>query len=107
MGSRPVGLTSPVRILAIAAPPRMPGYQVSMTAPTLSIHGMVTGPPVSRTTTVCGLAAETVSISLSCSGARARVRRSKPSDSHWYAKTIATSALLAAAAAAGRSSPES
>ena len=41
---------------AIASPPRIPGYQASSTALTLSIHGMLTGPPVSSTTIVCGFA---------------------------------------------------
>ena len=48
-------------------PPSWPGYQASTIAATLSRHGVSTGPPVSSTTTVFGLAAATCSISASWS----------------------------------------
>ncbi len=88
----------------MASPPSAPGYQASTTPETLSIQGISTGLPVSSTTMVCGLAAATASIraswpSVSCRGA------STPSLFHWVAKTTATSALLARAAATFGSEP--
>src|ERR1035441_2705917 len=53
MGSRPEGLTAPVRTLAMADPSSWPGYHPSTTPATLLIHGMTTAPPVLRTTIVC------------------------------------------------------
>src|SRR5437016_1689928 len=41
----------------MAIAPLLPAYQASMTAGTRSSHGITTGPPVSSTTMVCGLAA--------------------------------------------------
>ncbi len=58
-GRCPDGSTSPKSSAAMAAPSCSPGYQFSSTAATLSSHGMSTGPPVSSTTTVRGLAAAT------------------------------------------------
>ncbi len=88
----------------MASPPSAPGYQASSTPCTLSSQGISTGLPVSSTTMVCGLAAATASMRaswppVSCSGP------STPSLFHWVAKTTATSAPLARAAAAAVSVP--
>src|ERR1035438_6686486 len=64
-GSLAVGFTSPKRMLAMASAPRMPGYQASIAALTWPIQGMVTAPPVSSTTMVCGVAAATALASAS------------------------------------------
>ena len=64
-GSRPDGLTAPVRTSAIAWPPAWPGYQAWTIARTLSRHGIATGLPVSSTTIVFGLADATASITAS------------------------------------------
>ncbi|CFE48793.1 Uncharacterised protein [Mycobacterium tuberculosis] len=65
IGSRPEGFTCPVTISATAWPPAWPGYQACMMAFTESRQGMVTGLPVSSTTTVFALADATAAISAS------------------------------------------
>ena len=81
---------------AIALPPSEPGYQASSTAPTRSLHGVSTGPPLTITTAVLGLAAATCSIRASWSpktGGHSSVRqvRSTPSVEYDAATTTATS----------------
>ena len=103
-------------MFASASAPRMPGYQISIAALTLSIHGIATGPPVSSTTMVCGLAAATALTSLSWSivaglspgvwsAGRLSVGESLPSLVGWLTKTMATSEALASAAAVAGSAP--
>ena len=92
MGSLAEGLTVPKSRLAMAWPPPMPGYQASITPLTLSSHGMETGLPVTRTTTVRGLAFATAAMRASWLSGRASVGASPPSDMYWSAKTMATSA---------------
>src|ERR1017187_4555801 len=65
IGSFPEGFTSPKRILAIASPPRWPGYQDSKTAFTLFSQGIRTGSPFSSTTMVWEFAAATCLINSS------------------------------------------
>src|ERR1700690_315606 len=65
IGSLPEGLTSPKRMLAMAAAPRWPGNQASSTALTLLIQGIAWAPPDSITTMVCGLAFATALTSAS------------------------------------------
>lgn len=63
IGSLPAGSTLPNTTSLIAPPSSSPGYQASTTPLTWLIQGMSTGPPVSSTTTVFGLAAATASMS--------------------------------------------
>src|SRR5438067_1607872 len=105
-GSLALGLTSPKRMLATASEPALPANQASRIALTWPTQGMVTGPPDSTTTTVCGLAAATLAMRLSWWSGRARLSRSMPSLSHWCTKTMATSDDFARAAAAAGSEPE-
>ena len=83
---------SPNRIDAIAAPSCWPGYQASSTPCTFDSHGIVTGPPVLRTTIVCGLASATALISASWLFCRVMFCRSEPSLLKLFANTIATCA---------------
>ena len=99
-GSRPEASTLPNSTRAIALPPSEPGYQASSTAPTRSLHGVSTGPPLTITTAVFGLAAATCSIRASWSpktGGHSSVRqvRSMPSVEYEAATTTATSAPAA------------
>ena len=64
-GSRPPGFARPSSTLAVAGPPRWPGYHISRIDATLPAHGMNTGSPVLSTTTVRRLAAATAVISAS------------------------------------------
>jgi hypothetical protein len=100
-------LTSPNNRRAIAVPALSPGYQASRTAGTLAIHGIVTEPPVSSTTTVRGLAAATAAINASAPSSSVSEVRSSPSASVSRANTIATSLRAASAAARAGSSPAS
>src|SRR5208337_871281 len=92
-------------MLAMASAPRIPGYQASSTALTLSIQGMVTGPPVSKTTMVCGFAAATAFTSWSWLSGSERLSVSRPSLMGWLTNTMAMSDALARSAAAPRSRP--
>src|SRR6202020_694447 len=65
-GRWPLGSLRPNRTLASATPSVCPGYQSSSTELTDDSHGIVTGAPACRTTTVCGLAAATAEMSSSC-----------------------------------------
>ena len=89
-----------------ALPPSWPGYQASTTAATLLSHGISTGPPVFKTTTVRGLAAATAAIKASWSPGKERSRRSKASLLKSLANTTATWAERAARAAAAMSLDE-
>ncbi len=104
-GRRPDGLTRPNNTPAIASPPPEPGYQASITAGTCSIQGNVTGPPVSSTTTNCGLTAATAVISAFCSSLSASPCASSASERHSSAKRITTSAFLACFSVSSRLSP--
>src|SRR5437763_7051827 len=88
----------------MAFPPALPGYQASTIAATRPAQGIATPALVSKTTAVLGLAAATASISASWLPSRA-IGTSIDSLDHWVPKTIATSAPLAAAAAAAGSEP--
>src|ERR1039458_575116 len=94
-------------MFAIASAPRIPGYQISRTPLTLSIQGMVTGPPVSSTTIVCGLAAATWLTNWSWLSGSDRLATSRPSVVGSLTNTIATSDAAASFAAAARSVPVS
>src|SRR4051794_2788249 len=72
-----------------------------------STHGIVTGFPVSSTTIVCGFASATAEMIASWLCGKVRSFISIPSLAQRYAKTIATSAPFAAAAAAAGSVPAS
>ena len=104
-GSLPDGFTLPNRMFAMAGPPPMPGNHAASTPLTFAIHGMLTGPPVSSTTIVCGLAAATAATSASWSPGRASVAESRPSLIGWTANTMATSDAFASFAAAAGSLP--
>src|ERR1035438_5924440 len=104
-GSLADGFTSPNRTLAIASPPPIPGNHADTIPPTLSDHGMLTGPPVSSTTMVCGLAATTAFTRSSWLSGSVRVAASRPSLMGWFTKTMATWEALARAAAAALSVP--
>lgn len=86
-GDRPAPgrVVRPKRTAAIASPPRAPGYQASKTAAVRCNHGINTGPPVSSTTIVLGLARTTATLSpsnyprTSSSGGRRRRREFSPS----------------------------
>src|ERR1022692_3744781 len=104
-GSLPHGFTSPNRTSASASAPRMPGYQISIAALTLSIQGMAAGPPVSSTTIVCGLAAATALTRSSCLFVRLRLFISRPSLVGSLTNTMAICDALASAAAATGSVP--
>src|SRR5512137_1421155 len=104
-GSLADGLTSPNRMFASASAPLMPGYQISMAAPTLSIHGIAAGPPVSSTTIVRGFAAATALTSSFCVPDKLSDGRSRPSVVGSLTNTMATSDALASAAAAFTSTP--
>ena len=105
IGSRPEGLTLPVRILASASPPRWPGYQAWTIAGTASAQGISTGPPVSSTATVLGCAAATAAISASWWLGRRMSGTSSASVVHCVANTIARSASFAASTVALRLRP--
>jgi hypothetical protein len=62
IGSFPLGFTSPSRTLAVAGPPRWPGYHSSRIAATSLAHGISTASPVLSTTIVFRFAAATAAI---------------------------------------------
>src|ERR1700761_7923758 len=66
-GSLPDGFTSPNSRSLTTWPSSWPGNHVSSTPGTDDSHGMVVGPAVCSTTTVCGLAAATAATSASSS----------------------------------------
>src|SRR3954452_25299501 len=112
------GLASPKSRAAIALPSSWPGNHASKSPLTCLSHGIVTGPPVSRTTIVFGFAPATALISASWStvegahparlqlpDARLIVGRSLPSLSWSPTKTTATSAAEAAATASACDEP--
>src|SRR5204862_5215289 len=105
MVSLPCGLALPKSRSARTLPSSSPGYQASSTAGTLDSHGMSTGPPVFRTTTVWALAAATAETSEFCPLGRDRLDRSLPSLSLLPTMTIATSDDRARFAAAVVSLP--
>ena len=92
-------------MLAIASPPRCPGYQAWSTAGTDPIHGIRTGPPVSSTATIFGWALATAAIRASWLLGSDRSGTSCASVVHCVANTIAMSAAFAAVAAAATSLP--
>src|SRR3954469_19822374 len=94
-------------MLPTALAPSLPANQASRTAAVLSTHGIVTGLPVSSTTIVCGFAAATAEMIASWLCGNERSFESIPSLAHLYAKTMATSAPFAVAAAAAGSVPAS
>src|ERR1700712_4786914 len=98
IGSLPDGLTSPNSTSATAEPCSCPPYQASMTEDTLLNHGVNTGPPVARTTTVCALTLATASISRSWSCCNANTL-SYSSDRKSRATTPATFDVFASATA--------
>src|SRR5262249_52728242 len=104
-GSRAEGVGAPERIPASAPAPRVPGYQGASTAPTRPTHGIPTGPPVSNTTHVRGLAAATAFTSASWLSGSARLGASRPSLIGCVTKTMATSDRPARDAAALGSAP--
>src|ERR1700688_922324 len=106
IGNLALGFSSPNRMLATASAPLLPAYHASSTPLTLSIHGMVTAVPDSRTTIVRGFAEATWSIIASWLSGNDKFGRSKSSLVHWCANTITTSDSLARAAVAAGSAPE-
>src|SRR5206468_7875219 len=88
----------------MAFPPAVPGYQASTIAATRLAHGIATPALVSSTTAVRGFAAATASIKASWLPS-SFIATSNDSPDHCVPKTIATSAVLAAAAAAAGSLP--
>src|SRR5579863_5278063 len=100
-GRCPPGSVCPNRTLASDVPLVWPGYQASSTAATWDTQGIATGAPALITTTVCGFAAATASISSSCADGRLSEGRSVASDSvSSDTTTTATDADWAAATAA-------
>src|SRR6202035_4884181 len=80
-GRCPPGSVWPNSTLASDVPLVCPGYQASTTPATWDSQGIATGAPASITTTVCGFAAATASISSSCADGRLSDGRSVASDS--------------------------
>src|SRR5207248_373142 len=99
MGSLPDRFALPNNRSATMLPSSSPGYHASSTASTRLSHGISTGPPVFRTTTVWLLAAATAEMSEFWLPDSDRLDRSVPSLSLLPTMTIATSALRAALAA--------
>src|SRR5512139_1866949 len=85
----------------MAVPPRPPGYQASTMLLTLEAQGVRTGPPVSRTTTVLGLAAATAltraSWSPSLPSPHLRLRQGTSASSARASETNTTATLAALA----------
>src|ERR1039457_104063 len=100
-GRWPPGSVWPNSTLASAVPLPCPGDPASRTDATWFSHGIAIGAPALTTTTVCGLAAATASMSSSCADGRLRFGRSVASDSvSSETTTTAVCAVLAALTAA-------